>query len=80
MMGDNKSVVLNTSMPSSALKKKHNAVAYHRIREAIAGNILRFVHIPSNKNLADILTKPLTFNTIRIIINNHVTHIHSHSW
>jgi hypothetical protein len=29
MLNDNISVVLNTSVPSSVLKKKHNAIAYH---------------------------------------------------
>ena len=29
MLGDNQSVVLNTMIPSSMLKKKHNAIAYH---------------------------------------------------
>ena len=29
MLGDNNSVVLNTSVPSSILKKKHHACAYH---------------------------------------------------
>jgi hypothetical protein len=29
MLGDNMSVVLNSSVPSSVLKKKHNAIAYH---------------------------------------------------
>jgi hypothetical protein len=42
MLGDNMSVVLNTTVPSSALKKKHNAIAYHRVREAIAARIMRF--------------------------------------
>ena len=42
MLGDNMLVVLNTSVPSSVLKKKHNAIAYHRVREAIAAKILRF--------------------------------------
>ena len=59
MLGDNKSVVLNTSMPSSALKKKHNAIAYHRVRESIAAGIIKFIHVPSGENLADFLTKPL---------------------
>jgi hypothetical protein len=36
MLGDNMSVVLNTTVPSSVLKKTHNAIAYHRVREAIA--------------------------------------------
>jgi hypothetical protein len=36
LLGDNNSVVLNTSVPSSILKKKHHACAYHRVQEAIA--------------------------------------------
>jgi hypothetical protein len=59
MLGDNMSIILNTSVPSSVLKKKHNAIAYHRVREAIAGKVMRFSHIPSIENIADILTKPL---------------------
>ena len=59
MYGDNKSVVLNTSTPSSVLKKKHNAIAYHRVREALAAGVLEFSHISSEENVADILTKPL---------------------
>jgi Reverse transcriptase (RNA-dependent DNA polymerase) len=42
MLGDNMSVVLNTSVPSSVLKKKHNSIAYRRVREAIAAKILSF--------------------------------------
>jgi hypothetical protein len=63
MFGDNKSVVVNTTMPSSQLKKKHNACAYHRVREAIAARIINFFHILSASNFADILTKPLPSTT-----------------
>jgi hypothetical protein len=59
MLGDNMSVILNTTLPSSVLKKKHNACAYHRVREAIAGRIIDFVHVRSEDNIADVLTKPL---------------------
>ena len=59
MLGDNKSVVINTTIPSSALKKKHNAIAYHRVREAIAARLIRFCHIDSKINVTDVLTKPL---------------------
>ena len=59
MVGDNMSVVLNTTIPSSMLKKKHNAVAYHRVREAVASKIINFSHLPSISNVADVLTKPL---------------------
>ena len=57
LLGNNLSVVLNTTIPSSVLKKKHNAIAYHRVREAVAANIIHFGHIKSEDNLADILTK-----------------------
>jgi hypothetical protein len=59
MVGDNMSVILNTTLPSSMLKKKHNAIAYHRVREAVAARIIDFTHIESKLNVADILTKPL---------------------
>jgi hypothetical protein len=56
MLGDNMSVVLNTTVPSSVLKKKHNAIAYHRVREAIAARIMRFAYIKSEENVSDVLT------------------------
>ena len=59
MLGDNKATVLNTTLPSSNLKKKHLACSYHRIREAIAGKIISYGHIPTEKNTADMLSKPL---------------------
>ena len=60
ILGDNKSVVLNTiTIPSSALKKKHNAIAYHRVREVIAAHLICFCHVDTEVNLEDILTKPL---------------------
>ena len=54
------SVILNTTVPSSVLKKKHNAIGCHRVREAIAADIIHFAHVKSTDNLADVLTKPLT--------------------
>ena len=59
MLGDNMAVVLNTTIPSSSLKKKHQACNYHKVRESIAAGFIEFAHINSDQNLADILTKPL---------------------
>ena len=56
---DNKSVVLNMQLPSSSLKKKHNSVAYHKCREAVAAGIAVIGHIEGKQNISDILTKPL---------------------
>ena len=63
LFGDNKSVVLNTTVPSSVLKKKHCACNYHRIREAIASGTVVFQHLASSSNPADILTKPVDNDT-----------------
>ena len=56
---DNMSVIINAQFPTSNLKKKHNAVAYHKVCETVAAGIVRIGYIPSQLNLADILTKPL---------------------
>jgi hypothetical protein len=59
LLGDNMAVVLNTTIPSSSLKKKHQACNYHKVRESIAAGFIDFAHVISDNNLADILTKPL---------------------
>jgi hypothetical protein len=51
MYGDNMAVVLNTTVPSSQLKKNHNAIAYHRVREAITARMIALSHIPSTDTL-----------------------------
>ena len=56
---DNMSVVNNLQLPSSALKKKHHACAYHKCREAVAIGVARVGKIASGWNLADMGTKPL---------------------
>jgi len=58
MFGDNKSVITSSTIPHSQLSKQHNALSYHRVREAMAcKDLLGFYHIPSDKNPADILSK-----------------------
>ena len=57
---DNNSVVLNTSQVESKLNKKHNALAYHAIRWAVAAGIVRIGWIDGKENLADAYTKVLS--------------------
>jgi hypothetical protein len=68
MLDENMSVVLNTSVPSSVLKKKQNTIAYDRVREAIAAGILRFAYLKSEENVSDILTKPLCNETFHYLV------------
>ena len=60
MLGDNMSVIQNCSLPSSQLKKKHNAIAYHRLRECVACDIIKLGHVRSEQNYADLCTKALS--------------------
>ena len=57
MFGDNLAVVNSASIPDDTLKKRHNALCYHRVREAIAADIVKFIHIEGKDNPADVLTK-----------------------
>lgn len=67
---DNKSVVTNSTVPESTLKRKHNAIAYHRVREAVAAGVLRIAFVFSKHNNADLLTKPLPGNLLRALVRN----------
>jgi len=57
LFGDNNSVITSSTIPSSMLNKRHNALAYHRVRSAMAAGVMFFCHIPSQENVADVLTK-----------------------
>ena len=58
---DNNGVVKNTSIPTSTLAKKHNAINYHIVREAAAAGILRVGKESTESNKADVLTKILDY-------------------
>jgi hypothetical protein len=68
LLGDNMSVVLNTTVSSSVLKKKHNEIAYHRGREAIAARIIRFAYNKSEENVSDVLKKPLNHEKLHYLM------------
>ncbi len=65
---DNKSVVTNSTVPTSTLKKKHNSIAYHRVREAVAAGTLKIAKVHTTENLADLLTKPLSGTHLKPLI------------
>jgi len=65
---DNESVVKSTIRPESTLKKKHNAIAYHRVHEAQAADIIRVAWEPTDSNLADLFTKVLPGPKLRELI------------
>jgi hypothetical protein len=57
--GDNQSVLWNTSVPDSTLKKKSNSIAYHYVREGAARDEWRTSYVNTSINPADLMTKPV---------------------
>jgi hypothetical protein len=72
---DNESVVHNLSNPDSTLKKKHNAIAFHRTRESVAAKTIEVHRVKSELNTSDLLTKVLSgtkteFHTANLLFDN----------
>ena len=72
IMGDNMSVISNSSIPESMLKKKSNSIAYHYVRERCAMDFCRIVYENTKTNLADMLTKvqsgPERMRLVKVIL------------
>ena len=65
LFGDNQLVVNTSNVPQY---KRHNALSFHRVREAVAAKILSFNHIPGNINPADVLSKHWGYQQIKEIL------------
>lgn len=63
--GDNQSVLYNTTIPESTLKKKSQSIAYHFVREGAARDEWRTTYVNTHLNPADLLTKPLSYGEKR---------------
>ena len=64
MFAINRLVVTSATLPHSTLSKRHNILAFHRVREAIAAKIIDFHWIQSEYNLSDMLSKHWEHNKI----------------
>jgi hypothetical protein len=54
---DNKTVINASSTPHAKLHKRHNALSFHRVREAVASKYVTIFDLPGEYNPADILSK-----------------------
>ena len=57
--GDNQSVLANTTIPDSTLKKKSQSIAYHFVCEGVARDEWRTSYVNTHYKEADLLTKQL---------------------
>jgi hypothetical protein len=68
MFGDNESVVNSSTQPHSKLHKRHNALSFHHVCEAIAFGYVMLTHLPGKFNPVDILSKHWEYQTIWLIL------------
>jgi hypothetical protein len=57
LFSDSASVIASSTIPHASLKKRHNALSYHRVREAIAAGIIYLLKIEGKYNPSDVLSK-----------------------
>jgi hypothetical protein len=57
VFGDNKTVVDGATIPHAKLHKRHNALSFHCVREAMASRFMKMFHLPGKCNPAHIMSK-----------------------
>ena len=73
---DNQSVLANTTIPDSTLKKKSQSIAYHFVCEGVARDERRISYVNTHDNEADLLTNQLPHGEKRKgFVSNLLHHI-----
>ena len=57
LLRDNESVVTSFTISHSVIGKRHNFMLCHCVRAAMAHKAMKFCHVRTHQNIADILTK-----------------------
>lgn len=65
---DNKSVIQLATNPASNERTKHVDIDCHFIRQHVNFGFLNLIHLPSNQQLADVLTKALLMSKFTELI------------
>jgi hypothetical protein len=72
VFGDNKTVIDASSTPHAKLHKRHNALSFHHVREAVTSKYVTIFHLPGKYNPADILSKhwayALVWQTMNVLL------------
>ena len=64
LFGNNETMVQSSSFPHAPLHKRHNILSYHYVRSMIAKGFIALHHLNSASNLADVLTKHWSHNSV----------------
>jgi len=67
LFGDNFDVIQSANIPKGELKKKHVAISYHYVCEAITAKIVNAIWIHAFENWCNLCTKALGKNIFKIL-------------
>ena len=57
---DNQGTIALAKNPVHQQRSKHIDVRYHFLRDVVSDGVVKLSYVPSNENVADVLTKPMT--------------------
>jgi hypothetical protein len=80
MFGDNKTVIDCSSTPHAKLNKRHNALSFHRVREAIASKFVSIFHLRGEHNPADLLSKHWSYAAVWRNLLNPLLFVKGDTW
>jgi len=63
ILNDNNAAILLSKNPVNHDRSKHIDIRHHFLRDKVSDNAIDLSHVPTEDNLADILTKPLGTDT-----------------
>ena len=64
MWGDNESQIHSAAIPHAKLHKRHNILSFHFVRSILSQGYIHLMHIKSEFNCSDILTKHWGYNSV----------------
>jgi len=69
MYCDNQGAIALAKNPVQHQRSKHIDIRYHFVRSEIQTGVLELVYVPSEQNVADVFTKPVTRFRLKNLIN-----------
>jgi hypothetical protein len=75
MFGDNDTMITSASFPYARLHKRHNILSYHYVRSMIARGFISLHHLRSHNNLADVLSKHWSHNSVYDLLRPVFHHV-----
>ena len=71
--GDNLGVLVSVSNATTTLRRKHNSISWHYVREAVAAGIISPIKVWSAQNPSDLMTKAVSRSTFHPLVNSFMT-------